>query len=92
MKITVESKDERLPKPQSYKKIVFGDEHDMITADDWTFIFEELKIRLTNLKNENTSNVGAEIVKTRKIEHLEMLLDKYKSFIDMTNDISLDYL
>ena len=91
MKITIEEKDNRLG-VIPYRKLVFGDECGSDIAEDWSYIFEQLQIYISQLKENKSENIGIQISRQSKIDKLQLLLDKYKTFHELTIDVTFSSL
>ncbi len=91
MKITIEEKDNRwgaIP----YRKLVFGDECGFDVAEDWSYIFEQLQIYISQLKDNKSENIGIQLSRQSKIDKLQSLLDKYKTFHELAIDVTFSSL
>jgi uncharacterized protein YsxB (DUF464 family) len=86
MKITIEEMDNRwgaIP----HRKVTYGTEDELDVAEDWTYIFEHLKHYIYELKKQKPTNIGIQLTLQSKINKLESLLEKYKSFVELSQDV-----
>ncbi len=64
----------------------------LFKSEDWSYIFEQLQIYISQLKDNKSENVGIQLSRQSKIDKLESLLTKYKTFHELAIDVTFGSL